>query len=355
MKKIIAIILALTLSVFCVCSFGACGDDKDPDYSSITIVVPDGGPALGMAYLMKEYPNEIDKVKVTYKIVEGTDGIRAAVMSGEADLAIMPTNMAAQVYNGGIDIKLVSTNSYGLLYLLSDTADPSSFTLESLKGQVVHSVGMGGTPQAVLEKILSAANIPYVESATAVSGYVALNFYSNADTGSIIPGIKQGKIHFAVLGEPAVSNAKEKVGESLQIVCDLQEEWKTATGTDASYPQTCLVAKKTLVDTKESLVKTIAKLTVEGGIMLQSDASPYLAELRAREATVPSAFDAEGVKRLHIDPHFGSVAQAHVTEYFEILLAFKDGLIGGKLPDADFYCDWDEMETIAAIGKTFLG
>ncbi|MBP5610430.1 MAG: hypothetical protein J6X72_03730, partial [Clostridia bacterium] len=114
MKKLmfVTLILCLCVSAFC---FAGCTKSVD----SIVIAVPDGGPALGMSYLMKEFPEEIDGVKVTYKIVDGANGIKAAVLNGEADVALMPTNLAAILYNGCLDIKLVCTNSYGLLYLLS--------------------------------------------------------------------------------------------------------------------------------------------------------------------------------------------------------------------------------------------
>ena len=355
MKKLIATLLIFTLLIFCVCSFVACkeNEESDENITSITIAVPDGGPALGMAYLMKEFPNEIDGVKVTYKIVDGSTGIRAAVLSGEADMAIMPTNMAAILYNGGLDIRLVGTNSYGLLYLLSDAVSLENFSLDSLKGQVLHTVGQGGTPEVVLKKILESAGIEYEERDTAVQNKVALNFHEDGKT--IIAGLKQGKIHYALLGEPAVSTAIQNVGGNLSIVYDLQEGWKSATDTDSSYPQTSLVAKQSLIKANVSLVKKIAKLTVEGSIAMEHDAMPCIEELRSREATVPATFGAEGVARLHIDPHFGSVAKAHVTAYFEILLTFKPQLIGGKLPNDAFYCDYDDMETISSIGKAFLG
>ena len=88
---------------------------------SITIVMPDGGPALAMAYLMKDYQT-INGTRVTYKIVDGAQQIRQAIVSGEADLAIMPTNLAATLYNNNFPIKLIGTNSYGLLYLLARKA-----------------------------------------------------------------------------------------------------------------------------------------------------------------------------------------------------------------------------------------
>ena len=333
MKKFLIILLVLSLCAMTVFSFAACSE-KTTTTNEITIAVPDGGPALGMSYLMKNY-STISKTKVTYKIVDGANGIKSAVMNGEADVAIMPTNMAAILYNGGVEIQLVGTNSYGLLYMLSNTVAPENFTLDALKGQVLHTVGQGGTPEIVLKKVLEGAGVEYEESDTAVAGKVAIKFHAEGTT--IIGGLKQGNIHFAVLGEPAVSTAIQKVGGNLAIVCDLQEKWKTAANTEASYPQTALVAKKSLIESDPYLIKLIAQYTVDCAKALNEDAAPYIAELKAREATVPDTFGAEGVARTNIKPAFGSTAKADVEAYFNILKNFKAPLIGGKLPDDGFY------------------
>ena len=333
MKKLLIILLVLSLCAMTVFSFAACSE-KTTTTNEITIVVPDGGPALGMSYLMKNY-STISKTKVTYKIVDGAKGIKSAVMNGEADVAIMPTNMAAILYNGGVEIQLVGTNSYGLLYMLSNTVAPENFTLDALKGQVLHTVGQGGTPEIVLKKVLEGAGVEYEESDTAVAGKVAIKFHAEGTT--IIGGLKQGNIHFAVLGEPAVSTAIQKVGGNLAIVCDLQEKWKTAANTEASYPQTALVAKKSLIESDPYLIKLIAQYTVDCAKALNEDAAPYIAELKAREATVPDTFGAAGVARTNIKPAFGSTAKADVEAYFNILKNFKAPLIGGKLPDDGFY------------------
>ncbi len=343
MKKIILtallILTVLTMSVF---SFAACSDktvvsdDPDTKTESITIAVPDGGPALGMSYLMKHY-EKISNTTVTYKIVDGAAGIKSAVMSGEADVAIMPTNMAAILYNQGIEIQVVGTNSYGLLYMLSNSVAPSAFTFDDLKGEVLNTVGQGGTPEIVLKKVLEGAGIEYVESDTPVEGKVAIKYHTEGT--SIIGGLKQGTIHFAVLGEPAVSTALQKVGGSLAIVCDLQEKWKEAADTESSYPQTALVAKKSLIESDPLLIRFIAKYTDDCATALREDAAPYIAELKDREATVPDTFGKDGVSRTNIKPAFGATAKTDIEAYLSILKDFKPQLIGGKLPDAGFYYD----------------
>lgn len=342
MKKFLTFVLILTVAMLSVFSFTGCSEKNETiEEKSIVIAVPEGGPALGMAYLMKHYPEKIGDTKVEYRIVSGAEGIKAAVTSGEADMAIMPTNMAATLYNKNLaDIRVVGTNSYGLLYLLSDSVSAEDFSYEMLKGQVLHALGQGGTPEIVLEKILESKGIEYVESDTPVEGKVALQFH--AEGSEIIGAFKQNRIDFGILGEPAATSAMQKVGAGLKIVSDLQEDWKVATDTSASYPQTSLVAKKSLIDSDPDLVKKIAELTLAGSEALLDDPTPYIDVLQNVEegvTTVPASFTKEGVTRTHITPTFGATAKTDIEAYLTILMQFKPAVIGGKLPDAEFYYD----------------
>ena len=342
MKKVLSALLILSFIIVSIFSFSACTGKASVKTVAITIAVPDGGPALGMAYLMKNY-EKIGETSVTYKIVDGANGIKAAVMSGEADIAILPSNMAAILYNNKIDIKLVGTNSYGLLYMLSNVVSAESFTLDSLKGEVLNLLGQGGTPEIVVKKVLDAAGIAYDESDVAIPNKVALKFH--ADGKTIIGGLKQKTIRFAVLGEPAVSTALQQVGSPLGIVLNLQDAWKTAAGTSASYPQTALVAKSSLIKTDAELVKKVAKLTFDNSLKLNQDAQPLIDCLREKGATVPATFGTEGVQRTNITPKFGARAKADLVAYFTILKDYKAQLIGGKLPADDFYMEGADLET----------
>ena len=350
MKKVIVFLLVFAMIGILALAFTGCKDNNKPTIESIQVYVPDGGPALGMAYLMKEYA-EIDGVNVEYNIRSDTaqltaaEQLVAAVSNGDADVAIMPTNLAAKLYNAGKEIVLVGTNSNGLLYLVSDKE--GTITLDDLKGEVVYMVGQGGTPEAVLRKVLAANDIECVvaeldsnDKPISVEGKVAL--YYSAGT-VVINGLADGSIHNAVLGEPAVSTALVRgAAKNIKIALDLQALWKEATnGTDDGYPQTALVVKKSLATSYKDIVEKIAKLTIDGGAALIADATEYVDYLRVEMSStqVPPTLKQAGVLRANIDPRFGSVAKGQIEAYLTILKDFDNKLIGGKLPDAGFYYD----------------
>lgn len=341
MKKILLVILVVALVA--VSAFACSGKT---DETSVVIAFPTGGPALALSYLIKECPTEIDGAKVTYRAVQGDSGIKLAFtnLTDTVDMAIMPTNIAAQLYNGGMDIKLVATNSYGLLYMISDEFADGTFSIEALKGHVVHAVGKAGTPGIVLKKVLGDA---YVESNTAEDGKVAVVYHT--DGSEIISAIKLGDVHTAVLGEPAVTSAMANT--SMKIVLDLQAAWKSATGSEKSYPQTCLVVKGDFLKKNEKLVQTIAKYTLYGSIELKKDATPMIEALKSIQAAYPAS--PKSIERANIDPKFGAGAKADVEEFFTILKDINFGAIGGVLPDAGFYYIDSAFESDMNVIKAF--
>lgn len=353
MRKFSVLLLVFVLTATLAVFFSGCSH-----VDSVTVYVPDGGPALGMAYLMKEF-QEIEGVKIEYAPpVKGAGDIAAAVANGDADVAILPTNLAAKLYNEGKEIVLVGTNSHGLLYLLSTVASEEDFSLDALKGEVLHLTGESNTPEAVVRKILDSAGIEYAKSDAPIEGKVALKFY--ADGSGIVPGLVSGSIRYAILGEPAVSNVMQKAAAAkkaeVKIAGDLQALWMAATNTTESYPQTSLVVKKSLWKSDKKLVKKIAKLTIDGSAALLEDATPYLTYLieEMGSTQVPAALKQEGVIRANIDPTFGSKAKTAIEAYFNILLDFDETLIGGKLPDKDFYCGGlDDLQDYKGIVKAF--
>ena len=167
------------------------------DTSPIEIYVPDGAPALAVASFMKEGAT-LNGRAVNVTIGTGAS-VKTALISGQADIVILPTTACASLYNQGKDIKLHSVTTWGVLYLVGQEANG----LNDLVGEVVYSIGRNDTPGILLRKYLDHYNIEYVESQTPAQGKVAITYVEDAKY--IIPNLKAGTIKYALMGEPAVS------------------------------------------------------------------------------------------------------------------------------------------------------
>ena len=172
-------------------------DDGGTAPETVNIYVPDGATALALAYFMHS-GEKVSGATLNITIVTAST-IGQYVSSGRADLAVMPSNAAAKMYNANKKYKLVMTLTHGNLYIVG--SDMSG--VESLVGKRVGAIGQGQVPDLVLRYILKKSGIEYVQSDVAVEGKVAVSYCS--DGGEVARSLKAGLIDFGLLAEPAAS------------------------------------------------------------------------------------------------------------------------------------------------------
>lgn len=316
-KSIFAILLILTLLTTFICVASCEPQVKE----TVNVYVPDGAPALTVASLLAY--EELENYKVNVSITTG-ENVKAKLLSGEADVAICPTNMAATLYNSGLKYKLVTANLFGLLYVVGDL---NASKLDDLKGQVVYSIGKSNTPEFVFKKILTANNIGYVDSDEAVEGKVAIRYF---DAGSaIIPLLKSGVAHVAILGEPAAtkSGAKE--------IFDIQKLWKDATGLDG-YPQAGLFVSENLLQNNAKFVQSLVNI-LEANVSYVHENCATVAEKLVQHGSVDfngTTFTATVLDRCNLRCEKAWDCKQQMEDYFE---AIKTIMPAFKLPDDGFY------------------
>ncbi len=317
MKKIILFVLTFALAL---CTFSACGA---PDEDTVNIYLPDGAPALALVSIFDR--TEIAGQKVKFTIVP-SDYISSAVTNGEADLAIVPTNLAANLYNKNMGYKFVSANTHGNLYVVGKS-DLNSFA--DLKGKRVGVIGQGQVPDLVFRSLLVREGIEYETSDTPIDGKVAISYVAAA--ANLFPSLNADKIEFGVFAEPAVATALSKV-EGTKIAMDLQQQW------GGGYPQAGLVAKNEIDD---AFIKGLFDALREDPDFAENDPTQALELIKAcmRESTqtVIAKLDADIVARCNIKLVPAEECKDKVIEFLSALGELAPNAIGGKVPDDNFF------------------
>ncbi len=322
MKKL-ALFLTIILSVLSLGLFTACESSQ----KTIVIAAPDGAPALAMYSMMKEC-NTLNDYKIEYKIVGGAQDITTMVTKGEADVGIMPTNIAAKLYNGGVDIKLLSVNVFGVLYMIGTNPIES---LTDLYGKVVVNIGKGGTPDLALKYILDSKNIEYVESDVAVNGKIALTYVSEAS--EVGAKIKLGKAEYGILGEPAATKISGNIGAS--IVLDIQKEFNQIAGSNALTQAGAVVGKRVYKD-PELLFEIFDRLEKNKDYIFEN-ASSVKDTLQKYGSGLEVDFNANILNRCNLGCVKSGEAREQLEAYFNSVIGYDKSFIGGKLPDDEFY------------------
>lgn len=328
MKAKINKLLAVSIAALVASCCFACDTKADV----VRVYMPDGAPAVALSKFMHEgYEN------TEFTVVPNGDVLRARVVSGDADLAIMPINAAAALYNNGVKIKMLSVNTHGNLYIISKDPDAADMELADFAGSRLAVIGQADVPGLTFRMLFDKAEVGYEVSATAIDGKVAVTYA--ADGPEAIAKLGAGAVDYALLAEPAVSNAIKKLGG--RVVCNVQAMWSSAFG--GEFPQACLVAKDTV-----SYKYINGFLTALGGADGWAEAHPTEAvnavktHMEAGSESSLAQLTANMIKGCNIKTVEAQDCKTACNEYFTALSALKkpDGTpVLAKIPDDGFYYD----------------
>ncbi len=295
-----------------------------PARVELNVVALAGPTGLSLVQMMEEKPELAPEVTVHYSVVRTPEQMTARIVSGEADFAAIPTNLAAVLYRRGIPIRLAAITNWGVMYLVGK--DPAVTGWEDLKGRELAVTGRGTTPDILLRYFLQAKGLDPDKDLT-------LRYY--AAPVELAQLVIAGKVDLATLPEPWVTEAVQKNPE-MKILLDYQEDWKAATGSSKSYPQSCLVVRAELAEKNPGLVREflVRAAAATEWVNKYPDAAAPLAE----KYLFISAEAARGsVPRCNLQLLPAWEIREEIDQYLQKLYDFNPETVGGELPDADFY------------------
>ena len=143
MKKFLIFVIAIVL---CAGILAACNTPTED--TPVRIATLSGPSGMGMAYMF-------DNQNFDISVFTAPDQISAKIIKGEIDVASVPANLAAVLYNrtdGGI--KILSVNTLGMLYVIG-TKDEAVENIADLEGKTLYATGRGATPEYVINEIIA--------------------------------------------------------------------------------------------------------------------------------------------------------------------------------------------------------
>ena len=358
-RKLTAILLALVLVVsLASCAGDAADTDNTPDENIANDAdsgddarepaEPDGeanakpalkvgflkGPTgMGASYLMEQ--NEIGETLCDYDVTVEADvsNINNAIISGNMDLAAVPTNVASVLYNKTEgQVQIVAVNTLGVLYILENTASVEAENgmvniVSDLAGKTVYATGQGANPQYVLEYVLS-------ENGLTVGEDVQVE-YLVAD--ELATKMAAGEVSLCMLPVPNAT-AVMLQNANVRKALSLAEEWESVTGGDSVLTQGCIVARKDAVS-DEALESFLTDYETSINYMKDETNIDDAAALAVKYGIVA----AEGIAKAAIpecNMIFLTGADAMretLAGYYEVLFSADPTSIGGSVPDDAFY------------------
>ncbi len=314
----------LSVALGCSLLVGCSPKTNDqPKTKEISVVAPDGLPAISIAKMAKEKPTIAEGYNTTYSVINTTEALSTSVMKSEPDIAIVPSNMAALVYNKTSNYKVAGTTGMGSFYLVS-TEDIKYFG--DLLGKEVANIGKGLTPDITVKAILKEKGINPDE----------INFtYVNSAT-DIVPLLATGKVTTGFVPEPALSVLMEK-NPKLKIIANLNDVWKETFNSSNGYPQATVIVKKDLIDKDKDYVKEFLYIlgdSVNWANENKSEIGQIANEIGVTtdKNVIAKSIDRANLKYIPIDDMINDY-----NNYYQKLFDFDAKTVGGKVPDEGIY------------------
>lgn len=321
MKKILTLglILAMALTMFTACS-----SEEVPSTVSQTVNIAALNGPTGMA--MVDLMDMEDKYAIT--TYQAPTDITAKIINGEVDIAAVPSNLAAVLYNKTEgDIVAVSPIALGMLQILGNNADVQE--VSDLAGKTIIASGQGGTPEYVLQKVLQDNGLTIYEDVNVqwVANHSEVNTQLLSQEGTI-----------AMIPEPFVSTALAQGQEGVTKLFDLNELWEEATG--QQLPMGVLVATRSFAEDRSDDLKVLLS-DLQASVDYVNDSPAEAAKAIVEHGFIGDEAIAEAaIPNCHIVLYTGDNA----AEGIEMLKTFNQTLydmdpasVGGALPDENLY------------------
>ena len=173
----------------------------------IKIYALNGTTALGMAQMIENSKNNTSEMNYNISLHTAADAITGAIISGECNIAALPTNVAVKIFNkSGGKLQLLALNTLGVLYLLNDGTQSVS-TLADLKGKTVYLPGASSNPEYITAALLRAAGLE-------IGKDVILDTTTYNSPDALQAAFAAGKAPLAVLPEPKVTVALSAINSA---------------------------------------------------------------------------------------------------------------------------------------------
>jgi NitT/TauT family transport system substrate-binding protein len=298
--------------------------------TTIRIASLKGPTTMGLVSLMADAAagDAAEDYQVT---MYGTpDEVVPLVVQGEADVALIPANLAAVLYNrtltdAGPAVQVAAINTLGVLEILE--SGDTVHSVADLKGKTIYASGKGASPEYVLNYILRSNGLePGVD--------VTVEYRSEHTEVAALLASTPGAI--AMLPQPFATVVTTQ-NPAVRSALNLTDEWDAVT-TDGSQLVTGVLVVRTAFVTEHPEAFAQFLTDYEASTEYTNDNPADAAALIADAGIVPAAPIAEAaIPGSHITYIAGAEMKTIFSGYLQVLFDADPASVGGTMPGDDFY------------------
>ncbi len=329
----------LVMAIFVLGIF-ACGSNGPSENrtventdKNIIFAVPFAPVSYPILKMLEDGKFEKGKRKLQLILWKNPDQLKALVAGHQADFFAVPSNVGAILYNKGLDVKLLNISIWRAIWLVSRNNDKK--TLSDFKGETIAMPFKGDMPHLVFMELVKKEGLDpekdfkleYVPSPIDAAKKMLMRRVDNA-----------------LLIDPAVSTVVEKsksgitglIAPTIYRSVDIQNEWGRLFNTASEIPFAGIMAGSKILKHPDVVRRFIAEYKEATKWCMKHPGEvakmviKYIPQLNEKGVE-------EAMKNVTLRADDALKSQKALIPFFKILYKSKPSLIGGKMPDANFY------------------
>lgn len=317
-KKMISVLL--TAGLLAGTLAGSCITVSAEETASYKIAVGalKGPTAMGMAQLL-------DDDSYDFTIAASPDEIVPQIVQGNVDIAAVPSNLAAVLYQKTQkNVSVLAVNTLGVLYLVENGESIQS--VEDLKGKTIYASGKGATPEYALEYVLSANGIDPEKNVT---------IEYKSEHAEVVAALANDQTAAGLLPQPFVTTALMK-NDSLRVALDLNQLWQDGVSDDSQLVTGVVVVRNDYLKEHEADVDAFMDAYQASVEFVNSDPD-QAAKIIGAHDIIAEEVAKKAIPDCSIVFVEGEEMQTMLSGYLSTLEQQNPEMVGGQLPDDDFY------------------
>ena len=316
MKKISTLILTIILVVNLI----GCSLSKD-----VRVKTYNGLPAISICKLIKEEENIKSSYKTSYTIESNDKKLVESLNKKEVDIALVPTDMAAKVYNKNSSYQICASIGQGSYYLVTSDPEVRGFN-STLINKEIAIAGENSMTDNIVKAILKKNNIDET----------LVKFKYTNTVPELVKTLTLGEIYIGIVPETSLTSLLYK-HSGLKILASTNDAYENTFDISEGYPQFSVIVRKDFADNnKEYVNKFLSKLkeSIEFVNNNPLQAGAYGEELKIpiKPQILSKAIKRCNLKFIEIDKF-----KQNYEYFFDILYNYNNEAVGGTVPDESIY------------------
>ena len=335
MKKILALALVLVLIIAAFAGCGKKGKGNEVDNGKVSeeglhgghirVTAIAGPTGVGMVNLMQNSADEKTTNTYEFNVVSEPTQAVAAITSGEADIAAVPTNLAATLYKKTEGkVQVLAVNTLGVLHILEN--GDSIQSVKDLKGKTIYTdaKNQGANPEYILRYLLEKNGLKPDED-------VRIEFAADIDTK-----VASGEAKIALVPEPKASSYMTQ-NKSVRRALNVTEEWNKVSDDDCALMMGCVIARADFIEKNPDAITLFLEEYMASINAAKTDTETTATLCETYQIIPKAALARQALPNCGLTYVVGNLMKTQLSAYLKVMYDYNPTVVGGALPKEDFY------------------